>query len=55
MVLKNLHFEQNILDIRIAEVQSLNSFSETQKIQDMQLIENPEFLVLKDLPLSFKQ
>jgi len=46
-------FEQNLLNMKIAEVESLNSISEENTTNIMESIENPNYLVLKDMNMAF--
>ncbi len=50
---RNLMFEENLLNMKIAEVQSLSNISEDASINTMESIENPNYLVLKDSNLAF--
>lgn len=50
---RTLMFEQNLLNMKIAEVESLNSISEENTINIMESIENPNYLVLKDMNMAF--
>ena len=50
---RTLMFEQNLLNMKIAEVESLNSISEDNTINIMESIENPNYLVLKDMNMAF--
>ncbi len=49
---RNLTFEKNLLNMKIAEVQSLNSISSDTSLTLMATVENPKFLVLKDSNLA---
>ena len=50
---RTLMFEQNLLNMKIAEVESLNSISEENTTNIMESIENPNYLVLKDMNMAF--
>lgn len=52
---KNLSFEQNLLNIRIAEAESLSTISSNPSIERMQSIEAPKYLVMKDSFLTMKK
>jgi hypothetical protein len=52
---KNLTFEQNLVNIRIAEAESLATISETPSIEKMEVIDSPKYLVLKDSLLTLKK
>ena len=52
---KNLVFEQNLLNIKIAEAESLSNITENRSVKPMQEIENPQYFVLKDEYLVFKK
>ncbi|MDD2487391.1 MAG: hypothetical protein PHS92_03405 [Candidatus Gracilibacteria bacterium] len=50
---RNLAFEENLLNMKIAEVQSLSNISEDKTINAMETIDNPNYLVLKDVNLAY--
>lgn len=50
---RTLIFEQNLLNMKIAEAQSLNNIANDPAILVMENIENPQYLVLKDMNLAF--
>ncbi len=52
---KNLVFEQNLVNIKIAEAESLSSISENPSIGKMDLIDTPRYLVMKDSFLTLKK
>lgn len=52
---KNLTFEQNLLNIKIAEAESLSTISENKAITPMQAIEAPKYLVTKDQLFTFRK
>lgn len=52
---KNLTFEQNLINIRIAEAESLSTISENTSVEKMETIDSPKYLVLKDSFLTLKK
>ncbi|EKE29900.1 MAG: hypothetical protein ACD_2C00079G0017 [uncultured bacterium (gcode 4)] len=50
---RNLTFEENLVDMKIAEAQSLDNVVNDPAILVMQTAENPQYLVLKDVNLAF--
>lgn len=48
-------FEENILDIHIAESESTNTISNHPSVKGMQEVDRPEFLVMKDAQFTFKE
>jgi hypothetical protein len=50
---RNLIFEDNLLNMKVAEVQSLNNVANDPSIMVMETAENPQYLVLKDMNLAF--
>jgi hypothetical protein len=50
---RNLTFEENLIDMKVAETQSLDNVVNAPSILVMQTAENPEYLVLKDINLAF--
>lgn len=50
---RNLIFEWNLLNMKIAEAQSLNNVSNDKAILVMENAENPKYLVLKDMNMAF--
>lgn len=50
---RNLKFEENLLSMKIAEVQSLNNISSDESTQVMESTDNPQYLVLKDMNMVF--
>jgi hypothetical protein len=52
---KNLVFEQNLVNIRIAEAESLSTISDNPSVQKMNVIDSPKYLVLKDSFLTLKK
>ncbi len=48
-------FEENILDIHIAETESISSISDHMAVKLMPDVEKPEFLVMKDAQFTFKE
>lgn len=52
---KNLTFEANLLNIRIAEAESLDTLATNPMINAMDPIENPGYLVMKDSHLTFNK
>lgn len=51
---RELRFQENILDIHIAEAESMNVISENPRVKSMPSVEKPEFLVVKDIQFTFK-
>lgn len=45
---KNLMMEKELLDVKIAELESLSTILKDEDLQNMDKIENPEYLVIKD-------
>ena len=52
---RNLTFEQNLLNIRIAETESLSTISENPSVEKMTPIDSPKYLVLKDSLLTLRK
>ena len=50
---RNLILERNLLNMKIAEVQSLNNVTNDRSIMVMTSAENPKYLIVKDLNLTF--
>lgn len=50
---KNLTFEENLLSIKIAEAESLDTIASNSMTTTMQAVDAPGYLVLKDSHLSF--
>lgn len=46
-------FEENLLDMKIAEVQSLDNIASDSSLLVMESAENPQYLVLNDMNLAF--
>ncbi len=49
---RNLVMELNLLNMRIAEVQSLSNIFSDDTISSMQQFDNPKFLVVKDMNVA---
>lgn len=45
---KNLLMEKELLDVRISELESLSNILKDDDLQNMELVKEPKFLVLKD-------
>lgn len=52
---RNLVVEENLLNMKIAEVQSLNNIFSDSIITSMQPVDSPKFLVLKDVNFALLQ
>ena len=52
---RKLTFEENLVDIKIAEAESLSSITTDQHIINMPNVANPTFLVVVDVPLTFNK
>ncbi|MDP2103978.1 MAG: hypothetical protein Q8K26_03590 [Candidatus Gracilibacteria bacterium] len=52
---KNLTFENNLLTIRIAEAESLDTLSTNPMVAAMETVDSPGYLVLKDTHLTFNK
>ena len=52
---KNYVFEESLLNIRIAEAQSLATLSNSSFAATMEQVENPRYLVLKDSLYTYKK
>lgn len=52
---KNYQFEESLLNIRIAEAQSLTTLANSPYASGMQQIENPKYLVLTDSLYAYKK
>ncbi len=52
---KNLTFEENLLNIRIAEAESLDTLTSNSMIEKMESVDSPNYLVLKDSHLTFNK
>lgn len=50
---RNVVFEQNLLNMKIAEVQSLENISNEPAILVMEVAENPKYLILNNNNLAF--
>jgi cell division septal protein FtsQ len=48
-------FEENILDIYIAETESTNTISNHPSVKNMPAVEKVDFLVMQDSQFSFKE
>lgn len=44
---KNLLMEKELLDVKIAELESLSNILQNNDLQNMQKVENPHYLVIK--------
>mgnify|MGYP006910096840 CR=1 FL=1 len=53
MTKRTLLFEDNLLDVKIAEVESLNNVTSNPVVQKMDKIDKPQYLILKDSNLVF--
>jgi hypothetical protein len=51
---RELTFQENLLDIRIAEGKSIDAISNAPIVQSMQTVESPGFLVMKDPQFTLK-
>ena len=51
----NLAFEYNLVNIKIAEAESLSTISESPSIGKMETIDSPRYLVLKNSLLTLKK
>ena len=51
---RELTFQENLLDIRIAEGKSIDAIIAAPIIQSMQAAETPSFLVMRDTPSILK-
>lgn len=49
IIKNNLNVEREILEVKIAEFESLSNLMKWEWIQNMEKIENAEFLVVKDM------
>lgn len=45
---KNLEIEKQILDVKIAELESLSNILNEKDIENMEKVEEPEYLVIKE-------
>lgn len=45
---KNLLMEKELLDVKIAELESLSTIISDDNLKNMEKIENPDYLVIKD-------
>jgi hypothetical protein len=52
---KNYVFEENLLNIKIAEAESLTNLTNSQFITSMEQVENPRYLVLKEPLYTYKK
>ena len=52
---KNYQFEESLLNIRIAEAQSLTTLANSSFASGMEQIENPRYLVLKDSLYTYQK
>ena len=52
---KNLTFEENLINIRIAEAESLDTLTSNSMIEKMESVDSPGYLVLKDSHLTFNK
>lgn len=50
---RDLIFKENLLNMKIAEVQSLNNIANDPVVLVMSTADNPQYLVLKDSNLTF--
>jgi hypothetical protein len=50
---RNLVFEENLLNIKIAEAESLNNITSSSILKHMTYVDNPKYLVLKDINFTF--
>lgn len=50
---RTLLFEENLLNVKIAEAESISNISSNPTIQEMEAIDKPQFLILKDTNLVF--
>ncbi len=44
----NLLIEQQLLDVKIAELESLSTILKEDDLENMEKIENPDYLVIKE-------
>ncbi len=52
---KNYVFEENLLNIKIAESESLATLSRSPLVETMEQIENPHYLVLKESLFTYQK
>ena len=52
---RNLKFEENLVSIRIAEAESLDTLTSNPMIERMEAVDTPGYLVLKDSHLTFNK
>ncbi len=51
---RELTFQENLLDIRIAEGRSIDAIIAAPIVQSMQIVDAPAFLVMRDVPSTIK-
>ena len=52
---RNLTFEENLVDIKIAEAESLSAITSDSNVLAMQPATQPAYIVVNDIPLTFKK
>ena len=52
---KNAIFEENLLNIKIAEAESLSNLTNASYVKGMEQIETPEYIVLKEGIFTYKK
>ena len=50
---RNLISQQDLLNVKIAEAESLDSITSSPSAQNMQTVDSPQYLVLKDAYFSY--